>query len=157
MARKSRPEQLVIYDQTVEQGDELMGPQVTIRVVMPCNQDCTFCFVDRTSPSLSDQAIEAAIDEAAEKGLLRQYTAWAVALGESGAWAGAVADASRDDPGLATNLGTDLAFVHLGSSILRASNTATTKPASSDGDFGGGGGFSGSVGGGGGGGGGGSW
>ena len=97
------------------------------------------------------------VDEAAEKGLLRQYTAWAVALGESGAWAGAVADASRDDPGLATNLGTDLAFVHLGSSILRASNTATTKPASSDGDFGGGGGFSGSVGGGGGGGGGGSW
>ena len=66
IARKSRPEQLVIYDNTVEQGDTLMGPQVTIRVVMPCNQDCTFCFVDRTSPSLSDQAIERAIDDAAE-------------------------------------------------------------------------------------------
>ena len=71
IARKSRPEQLVIYDNTVEQGDTLMGPQVTIRVVMPCNQDCSFCFVDRTSPSLSDAAIEAAIDAAAEAGASR--------------------------------------------------------------------------------------
>lgn len=71
IARKSRPEQLVIYDNTVEQGDTLMGPQVTIRVVMPCNQDCSFCFVDRTSPSLSDTAIEAAIDAAAKAGASR--------------------------------------------------------------------------------------
>jgi len=71
IARKSRPEQLVIYDNTVEQGDTLMGPQVTIRVVMPCNQDCTFCFVDRTSPSLSDQLIKSAIDEAAAKNASR--------------------------------------------------------------------------------------
>ena len=71
IARKSRPEQLVIYDNTVESGDTLMGPQVTIRVVMPCNQDCTFCFVDRTSPSLSDQAICDAIDAAAEAGASR--------------------------------------------------------------------------------------
>jgi molybdenum cofactor biosynthesis enzyme MoaA len=71
IARKSRPEQQVIYDHTVEQGDTLMGPQVTIRVVMPCNQDCSFCFVDRTSPSLSDAAIEAAIDAAAEAGASR--------------------------------------------------------------------------------------
>ena len=71
VARKSRPEQLVIYDHTVEQGDTLVGPQVTIRVVMPCNQDCTFCFVDRTSPSLTDEAVEAAIDAAVAAGASR--------------------------------------------------------------------------------------
>jgi molybdenum cofactor biosynthesis enzyme MoaA len=71
LARRSRPEQLVIYDRTFEAGTELAGPQVTIRVVMPCNQDCTFCFVDRTSAGLSDEAILAAIGEAADRGACR--------------------------------------------------------------------------------------
>lgn len=71
LARRSRPEQLVIYDRTFEAGTDLAGPQVTIRVVMPCNQDCTFCFVDRTSAGLSDEAIFAAIEEAAERGACR--------------------------------------------------------------------------------------
>lgn len=71
LARRSRPEQLVIYDRTFEAGTELAGPQVTIRVVMPCNQDCTFCFVDRTSAGLPDEAIVAAIADAANRGACR--------------------------------------------------------------------------------------
>ncbi|MEC9072626.1 MAG: radical SAM protein, partial [Myxococcota bacterium] len=71
VARSSRPETYVIYDRTQQEGDQLTGAQVTIRVVMPCNQDCTFCFVDRTSPGLGDDAIFAAIDEAADKGASR--------------------------------------------------------------------------------------
>lgn len=69
--RASRPETYVIYDKTSEAGTVLRGPQVTIRVVMPCNQACTFCFVDRTSAGLDDAAIEAAIDEANAKGASR--------------------------------------------------------------------------------------
>ena len=92
------------------------------------------------------------VDEAAEKGVLRQYTAWAVALGESAAWSSAVDAAARANPQLGSTLTRDLAFVHLGSSIVSASNTASTAPSSS-----GSGGFSGGAGGGGGGGGGGSW
>ncbi|MCB9788779.1 MAG: radical SAM protein [Deltaproteobacteria bacterium] len=71
VARRSRPEELVVYDRTFEAGTALSGPQVTIRVVMPCNQDCTFCFVDRTSPGLSDAAVFSAIDEAAGRGASR--------------------------------------------------------------------------------------
>ncbi|MEZ4265623.1 MAG: radical SAM protein [Myxococcota bacterium] len=71
LTRRSRPEQLVIYDRTFEAGTQLSGPQVTIRVVMPCNQDCTFCFVDRTSTGLPDEAIVSAIDHAAEQGACR--------------------------------------------------------------------------------------
>lgn len=71
VARASRPEQYVIYDRTSEQGTELTGPQVTIRVVMPCNQACHFCFVDRTSPGLKDDEIFAAIDAAAAEHAFR--------------------------------------------------------------------------------------
>ncbi|MEM9464228.1 MAG: DUF2207 domain-containing protein [Actinomycetota bacterium] len=92
------------------------------------------------------------VDDAAERGVLRHYTAWAVALGESAAWTDAVDAAARANPELRSGLATDLAFVHVGSSIMRASSTASTAPSSSSG-----GGFSGGVGGGGGGGGGGSW
>lgn len=65
-ARASRPETHVIYDETRHSQGVLSGPQVTIRVLMPCNQACTFCFVNRTSPSLSEEAIHEAIDKAAE-------------------------------------------------------------------------------------------
>ncbi len=71
VARKSRPERYVIYDRTREEGDQLRGPQVTIRVIMPCNQDCTFCFVDRSRPGLDNEAIFAAIDQAAADGASR--------------------------------------------------------------------------------------
>ena len=92
------------------------------------------------------------VDDAAERGVLRHYTAWAVALGESDAWARAVEGAARANPALRSTLATDLAFVHVGSSIVSASSSASTAPSSS-----GSGGFSGGAGGGGGGGGGGSW
>ena len=71
VARASRPETYVIYDRTSEHGAVLRGPQVTIRVVMPCNQDCTFCFVDRTSRSLTDDEVFLAIEEAAAAGASR--------------------------------------------------------------------------------------
>ena len=66
-----RDEPYIVYDNTLEtgrdSGDVARGPQVTLRVLMPCNQDCTFCFVDRTAPGLTDLQLEAAVDEAAER------------------------------------------------------------------------------------------
>ncbi|MEM9203276.1 MAG: DUF2207 domain-containing protein [Actinomycetota bacterium] len=93
------------------------------------------------------------VDDAAERGVLRHYTAWAVALGESKAWASAVEADAAGNPELRSTMGRDLAFVYVGSSIASASNAAATAPSSSSS----GGSFSGGVGGGGGGGGGGSW
>lgn len=93
------------------------------------------------------------VTEAAEKGVLRHYTAWAVALGESKAWTDAVEDAASGNPELRNTLGRDIAFASAGAHVASAASAAAVAPSSS----GGGGGFSGSVGGGGGGGGGGSW
>ena len=94
------------------------------------------------------------VTEAAEKGVLRQYTAWAVALGESKAWTAAVERAAEDNPDLQATLGRDIAFASAGAGVASAARAASISPSSGGG---GGGGFSGSVGGGGGGGGGGSW
>ncbi len=87
------------------------------------------------------------VEEAASRGRLREYTAWATALGEADHWADAVSQADVD-PGIEP-AGLYLAGLapHLGS----ATTSAATAPSSS------GGGGGGSVGGGGGGGGGGSW
>ncbi len=93
------------------------------------------------------------VEEAAEKGVLRHYTAWAVALGETRAWTRAVEAAADGDPQVRSTIGRDLVFLHVGSSITSAAKSASTAPSSSDS----GGGFSGGSGGGGGGGGGGSW
>lgn len=90
---------------------------------------------------------------AAERGLLREYTAWAIAVGEADAWTAAVARAAADQPDLARSFANDLAFVSLGSSLTSSVGSAVASPSSG----GGGGGFGGGVGGGGGGGGGGSW
>ncbi len=88
-------------------------------------------------------------EEAARRGVLREYTAWALALGEIDRWRLAVMSSPNipyDTPGLG--------YVWLGSSIIASTSAAATAPSSS----GGGGGFGGgSVGGGAGGGGGGSW
>jgi hypothetical protein len=88
-------------------------------------------------------------EEAAKRGVLREYTAWALALGEIDRWRMAVLTSPNippDTPGLG--------YVWLGSSIIASTSTASTAPSSSGsgGSFGGG-----SVGGGAGGGGGGSW
>jgi hypothetical protein len=84
-------------------------------------------------------------EEAAKRGLLREYTAWAVAVGEIGRWAAAVAASSAipQDAGLS--------YVHMAPFLAASTSSTSTAPSSSGGGGGGG------VGGGGGGGGGGSW
>jgi hypothetical protein len=86
-------------------------------------------------------------DEAAKRGFLREYTAWAVAVGEIDRWSRAVAaSAAARDPSVAH-------YAVIGPSLAAAASATGHEPSSS-GDGGGGGG---SVGGGAGGGGGGSW
>lgn len=92
------------------------------------------------------------VDDAAERGVLRHYSAWAVSLGESKAWFNAVDAAASRNPEMARSYRSDLAFMAAGAHISSAARAASTAPSSS-----GGGGFSGGAGGGGGGGGGGSW
>ncbi len=95
------------------------------------------------------------VEQAAQMGLLREFTAWAVALNETDAWSRAVERAAAEQPGFGDVYASDLYLVSLAPSLVRSAGTASTKPSSSGG--GGGGGFGGSVGGGFGGGGGGSW
>lgn len=83
-------------------------------------------------------------EEAAQRGLLREYTAWAVAVGEVDRWERAVQASSITDQA-------GLGYVHMAPVLMSSTSTASTAPSSS------GGGGGGSVGGGGGGGGGGSW
>ena len=88
-------------------------------------------------------------DEAAEKGLLLEYTAWAVAVGEIDRWSKAV-EASSVAAASPSNVRA-LHFAAIAPSLSRAASSAATAPSTSSGGGGGG------VGGGGGGGGGGSW
>ena len=91
------------------------------------------------------------VEWAWKQGLLREYSAWAVALGAADAWSKALAAANVPEPQM--NLNTPLLVYSMGSSF----NSTFTAPSSSGGIGGGGGGFSGGVGGGGGGGSSGSW
>jgi hypothetical protein len=91
------------------------------------------------------------VEEAARRGVLREYTAWAVAVGEVDRWQHAMQAATNVPQ---DNIGSALAFAYLASTLSSATSSASTPPSSSGG---GGGGFGGGVGGGGGGGGGGSW
>ncbi|MET0727674.1 MAG: DUF2207 domain-containing protein [Acidimicrobiales bacterium] len=85
-------------------------------------------------------------EEAAKLGVLREYTAWAVAVGEIDRWERAVSSSGAipDQAGLG--------YVHMAPLLFASTSSASTAPSSS-----GSGGGGGSVGGGGGGGGGGSW
>jgi hypothetical protein len=85
-------------------------------------------------------------EEAAQRGVLREYTAWAVALDEIDRWERAV-EGSTVIPAEA-----GLGYVHMAPLLMSSTSSTATAPSSS-----GGGGGGGSVGGGGGGGGGGSW
>jgi Predicted membrane protein (DUF2207) len=91
-------------------------------------------------------------DEAAKRGVLREYTAWAVAVGEIDRWSRVVA---------ASGAARDPAAVHyatIAPSLFSATAATSTQPSSSNGGGGGwSGGGGGGVGGGAGGGGGGSW
>jgi hypothetical protein len=86
-------------------------------------------------------------DEAAKRGFLREYTAWAVAVGEIDRWSRAVAasGATASDPATTH-------YAAMAPSLAAATSATSAKPSSS-----GNGGGGGSVGGGAGGGGGGSW
>jgi hypothetical protein len=84
-------------------------------------------------------------EEAAKRGVLREYTAWAVAVGEIDRWKHAV-ETSTVIPESA-----GLGYVYLAPMLASSTSHASTAPSSSGGGGGGG------VGGGGGGGGGGSW
>ncbi len=86
-------------------------------------------------------------EEAAKRGVLREYTAWAVALGEIDRWERAVAGST------AIPAEAGLGYVHMAPILASSAASASTAPSSSSSGGGGGG----SVGGGGGGGGGGSW
>jgi hypothetical protein len=87
-------------------------------------------------------------EEAAKRGVLREYTAWAVAVGEIDRWQRAVSAAS-----IAPETA-GLSYAYMAPLLLSSTTSAATAPSSS----GGGGGFGGGgVGGGAGGGGGGSW
>jgi len=90
-------------------------------------------------------------EEAARRGVLREYTAWAVALGEIDRWARAVAASSipPDTPGVR--------YVHMAPVLVASTSSTATPPSSSGGGRGGGSFGGGSVGGGAGGGGGSSW
>ena len=90
-------------------------------------------------------------EEAARRGVLREYTAWAVALGEIDRWSRAVAASSipPDTPGVR--------YAHLGPALVSSTSSTATPPSSSGGGGGGGSFGGGSVGGGAGGGGGSSW
>jgi hypothetical protein len=86
-------------------------------------------------------------EEAAKRGVLREYTAWAVSVGEIGRWSRAV-EASTVIPAAA-----GIGYVYMAPMLMTSTSSASTAPSSSGGGGGGGGG----AGGGGGGGGGGSW
>jgi hypothetical protein len=91
-------------------------------------------------------------EEAAKRGVLREYTAWAVAVGEIDRWQRAVSAAS-----IAPETA-GLAYAYMAPLLLSSTTSAATEPSSSGGGGFGGGGFGGGgVGGGAGGGGGGSW
>ena len=85
-------------------------------------------------------------EEAAKRGVLREYTAWAVALGELDRWKRAVQSSTIIPESAGLN------YVLLAPMLSSSTSHASTAPSSSGGGGGGGG-----VGGGGGGGGGGSW
>ncbi len=91
-------------------------------------------------------------DEAAKRGVLREYTAWAVAVGEIGRWTQAVST-STIAPQVA-----GVHYAYMAPYLLASTVSTSTAPSSSGSGGGFGGGFGGgSVGGGAGGGGGGSW
>ncbi len=97
-------------------------------------------------------------EAAARMGLLRHYTAWAVALDELDHWKDAVEEAATLPESAVSPALSDFRFVAVAPALSKATRQTYTQPSSSGGggaSFGGG--FGGSVGGGGGGGGGGSW
>jgi hypothetical protein len=93
-------------------------------------------------------------EEAARRGVLREYTAWAIALGEIDRWSNAVRMAA---PNIVGGYDSGLGYAFMAPALLASTTSTATAPSSSSGGGGMGGFGGGSVGGGAGGGGGGSW
>lgn len=92
------------------------------------------------------------IEAAAEMGLLRQYTAWAIALDETSAWTKAIEQTAKGNAEFGNRYAADIFFIGgAGRFASSVSSSATAPSPSGSGSSGGG------AGGGGGGGGGGSW
>ncbi len=92
------------------------------------------------------------IEAAAEMGLLRQYTAWAIALDETSAWTKAIEQTAKGNAEFGNRYATDIFFIGGAAHFASSVSSSATAPSSSGSGFSGGG-----AGGGGGGGGGGSW
>ena len=69
LVRNQTPEPVALHSPGLPSGRYGFGRKAEIRVVMPCNQDCTFCFVNREAPSPELAALERAVDEAVESGV----------------------------------------------------------------------------------------
>jgi molybdenum cofactor biosynthesis enzyme MoaA len=70
LIRNTSIEPVVLHSPGLPSSGHGHGAKAEIRVVMPCNQDCTFCFVNREAPSPSRAFLEQAVDDAVASGVL---------------------------------------------------------------------------------------
>ena len=70
LVRNTSPEPIVLQSPGLPSARYGFGHKAEIRVVMPCNQDCTFCFVNREAPNPKLELLERAVDQAAAGGAL---------------------------------------------------------------------------------------
>lgn len=64
LTRNGNPEPVLIFSKGLPSHRYGEGEKAEIRVVMPCNQNCTFCFVNREAPNATRGALEQAVDQA---------------------------------------------------------------------------------------------
>ena len=69
LVRNQNPEPILILSEGMPSYRHGHGSKAEIRVVMPCNQDCGFCFVNREAPNASLVELEQAVDLAVERGV----------------------------------------------------------------------------------------
>lgn len=67
--RSSRAEPVMIFSGTGPSFRRPVSSSAEIRVTMPCNQRCTFCFVNRDAPDASREELERSVDEAVARGV----------------------------------------------------------------------------------------
>ena len=69
LIRNTSPEPVSLYSPGLPSRRYGSGHKAEIRVVMPCNQDCTFCFVNREAPSPDLEVLEGALEGAKAEGV----------------------------------------------------------------------------------------
>jgi molybdenum cofactor biosynthesis enzyme MoaA len=69
LVRNESPEPTMIISPGLPSSRYQGGDKAEIRVVMPCNQNCTFCFVNREAPNATLDELERAVDMAVEQGV----------------------------------------------------------------------------------------